>query len=59
MAKAKSKQIKKEDESKQASVYQMKIELQKLALDVKSGKEKNTSKINKQKKAIARLLTKK
>ncbi len=40
------------------SVAEYKKELVKLTLDVKMGQEKNTSKVKKLKKEIARLLTK-
>lgn len=40
------------------SVYQLKRDLAKLTLDVKMGQEKDTSKVRKLKKEIARLLTK-
>ncbi len=40
------------------SVYQLKRELAKLTLDIKMGQEKDTSKVKKLKKEIARLLTK-
>ncbi len=40
------------------TISELRLELQKLILDVRSGKEKNTSLIKKTKKEIARLLTK-
>ena len=52
----KAKSEAKETEVK--TVYQYKRELAKLSLDVKMGQEKDTSKVKKLKKEIARLLTK-
>lgn len=40
------------------TLKELRLELQKLVLDVRSGKEKNTSLIRRTKKEIARLLTK-
>ena len=40
------------------TLKELRLELQKLILDVRSGKEKNTSLIKESKKEIARLLTK-
>lgn len=41
------------------SVTELKLELQKIVLDVRTGKQKNTSLVKKLKKVIARELTKK
>ncbi len=54
---APKKDIVKEWEGK--TLPELKMELQKLALDVKTGKQKNTSLLGKLRKVIARELTKK
>lgn len=54
--KEKKKNILKDLEGK--SVAEMKIELQKVMIDIQTGKEKNTSLIKKIKREIARNLTK-
>jgi len=61
-SKENKKTTRKAKESKtdsEKTVRELKLDLQKLVLDVRSGKESDTSKVKKLKKEIARLLTKK
>lgn len=48
---------KKEEQTKVGDVREMKKQLAKLKLDILTGQEKDTSKLKKLKKEIARLLT--
>jgi ribosomal protein L29 len=50
---------KKTTDFKDMSVAELKLEIQKVSIDVRTGKEKNTSLLKKLKKQVARIQTKK